>query len=378
MPIDRKCKTCKGTFTVSPSRKNANFCSRKCFAKWYVGENNKTWKPKIKKVCDLCGKLFEVKPSSKNAKYCSHECYWKSKKGKEIRWSREKVIKELVLLEKKLGYTPRMRVYTSLANACRHYLGTWNNALKEAGIEVTRERGNFSKEDVGEEMLQVMREIGTITRPKLQKIGNNRLIVKIQKTFGSIKKAREYIGMEHPEQYWNKEKVLSELEKISRDIGHSPTFEELNRINCGLTHACMRYFSSFNNAKKKINLSINEADTHIQFLQCDDGHIVKSSREREIDNWLFHNGVLHQYERNMGYGNYKCDFFIPNANVWIEYWGLSGRKEYDLAIKKKHELYHRLKLNLVYIYPRDNIADKLKFLLAYSRDLVTLDKFTRR
>lgn len=47
----------------------------------FSGENNPTWKPKIKKECLQCKKKFEVVLSLNRVKFCSQKCYWISLKG---------------------------------------------------------------------------------------------------------------------------------------------------------------------------------------------------------------------------------------------------------------------------------------------------------
>lgn len=161
---------------------------------------------------------------------------------------------------------------------------------------------------------------------------------------------------------WRKEDVLKELKRLADELGYSPTYS-----NCpSYLQNAIRRFGGINKLKKEIGLEIYRPIFNKNYeggLKCDDGHIVSSSAEREIDNWLFHNGILHQVHKPIGYGNYKSDFYIPELNLHIEFWGLKGVKKYDKNIKKKHEIYHKLGLNLVDIYPNDNFREKLKFLL---------------
>ena len=65
------CIQCGKTFKVTPSRKNAKFCSKKCY---FVNHN-------VILKCLTCGKKFEIIKGIYNrqkAKYCSRECYRKS------------------------------------------------------------------------------------------------------------------------------------------------------------------------------------------------------------------------------------------------------------------------------------------------------------
>ena len=88
---------------------------------------------------------------------------------------------------------------------------------------------------------------------------------------------------------------------------------------------------------------------------CDDGHIVKSMAEREIDDYLYANGIRHSYEplygKGIGKGKkpIKPDFRLenylgPNEDVYLEYWGYdesykeyTARKNYKLNIYKENK-----------------------------------------
>lgn len=70
-------------------------------------------------------------------------------------------------------------------------------------------------------------------------------------------------------------------------------------------------------------------DSYEGHYTCDDGHIVKSKSEREIDNYLFENGIPHAYEKTYVSEDdreIKPDFTLPNYNnsgkdVLLEHWG---------------------------------------------------------
>jgi len=101
-----------------------------------------------------------------------------------------------------------------------------------------------------------------------------------------------------------------------------------------------------------------------KIFKADDGHKVKSGEELFIDNLLFHNGIEHIYEKHIGNSKHMCDFYIPELDLYIEYWGLEGNLEnYNKRMKIKLDLYKKLGLNLLSIYPRDNIKEKLAFLI---------------
>ncbi len=92
-----------------------------------------------------------------------------------------------------------------------------------------------------------------------------------------------------------------------------------------------------NELKEKYNLFGNSAgETHAKpefgdkygnrTLECLDGDFVRSKAEREIDNFLFSNRIWHIYEKTYHAPNseipYKADFYLPDYNLYIEYFGM--------------------------------------------------------
>jgi hypothetical protein len=86
----------------------------------------------------------------------------------------------------------------------------------------------------------------------------------------------------------------------------------------------------------------------------EDGHWVRSKAEQIIDNWLYHKGITHGYERRVPIEEeVYCDFFINiGSKVWIEYWGLD-EKEYLKRKKIKKDFYAKYKKNLIELDDKD-------------------------
>lgn len=79
-----------------------------------------------------------------------------------------------------------------------------------------------------------------------------------------------------------------------------------------------------------------------------DGHRVRSRAEVLIDNWLYMQKIVHAYERRVPIEEeLLCDFYLPDGNVYIEYWGMERDRRYAERMQKKRELYGRHGLNLV-------------------------------
>lgn len=77
---------------------------------------------------------------------------------------------------------------------------------------------------------------------------------------------------------------------------------------------------------------------------CVDGHIVKSKSERDIDNYLYYNGIRHAYEKAFPIDDNKDhdlhpDFYLPEQNIYIEHWGYD-----DSNLKYKEEKEYKIKI----------------------------------
>jgi len=101
-------------------------------------------------------------------------------------------------------------------------------------------------------------------------------------------------------------------------------------------------------SKHKHKISSNKGN--IKKFRCLDGHLVRSKGELIIDNYLFFLGISHLYEKVIYLRGYrvKCDWYLPEYDVYIEYWGYSG-KSYLKRKKEKLRLYRNQKKKLISI-----------------------------
>lgn len=130
--------------------------------------------------------------------------------------------------------------------------------------------------------------------------------------------------------------------------------------NCELTNHLQEgidyYMSGFDN-------SINEFYRKPPKKISPDGHVLRSNSELIIDLWLNFHSIEHEYEPSI-YINKKAvavsDFYLPEYNCYIEYWGLEGDSEYEKRKIEKIKMYEELNLKLISIYSEDlNNLDKI-------------------
>ena len=112
---------------------------------------------------------------------------------------------------------------------------------------------------------------------------------------------------------------------------------------------------------KKPNTTFDDEDFRKQYLaehQCDDGHYVRSYSEMLIDNWLYKNRIFHAYEKSVFMPSEPesvvlSDFHIPDGEVYIEFWGLTGNEAYAARRKKKESLYLDNEIPLISLEEKD-------------------------
>jgi hypothetical protein len=93
-------------------------------------------------------------------------------------------------------------------------------------------------------------------------------------------------------------------------------------------------------------------DKYPPTYRTEDGHWVRSRAEVIIDDWLYSHNIMHAYERKLPGGNYRCDFYIPCGNVYIEFWGLVDEK-YLASKATKSEIYRNNTLKLIELFDKD-------------------------
>lgn len=81
-------------------------------------------------------------------------------------------------------------------------------------------------------------------------------------------------------------------------------------------------------------------------FECKDGHLVRSSYELRVDDWLNQHGIEHVYEPQLPFAPTYCADFL--ANGWyIEVWGVNDNPDYKQRKALKQELYTRHSIPLI-------------------------------
>lgn len=105
---------------------------------------------------------------------------------------------------------------------------------------------------------------------------------------------------------------------------------------------------------------------------CADGHYVRSLSEKTIDDWLYHNNILHSYERKLPIMEpLYSDFYIKKADCYIEYWGMNDDPLYAKRKLVKKEIYMKynyqlIELEFIHLSNLDDILPQTLLKYGYS------------
>jgi hypothetical protein len=85
------------------------------------------------------------------------------------------------------------------------------------------------------------------------------------------------------------------------------------------------------------------------------GTLVQSDGERLIADWLTAHHLAYRYDeryRILSGHAIRPDFYLPELDIYIEYWGMDTA-DYKIGMLKKQQLYQQEGKHLVSIYPAD-------------------------
>ena len=104
-----------------------------------------------------------------------------------------------------------------------------------------------------------------------------------------------------------------------------------------------------------------------------DGHMLKSRGEHLIDDFLFNSNIRHIYEKvvidPINDNECTCDWYLPDCDLYIEFWGVENSKRYEDTREYKSIIYKNANLNLLEIEADDvdvrldYIIEKIKLLI---------------
>ncbi len=199
----------------------------------------------------------------------------------------------------------------------------------------------------------------------------------------------------------------SEKDYIRRDAAAAATFieEALQVAASEAVHRCQRcamsvssdeYARSHQSFQRvfcdrcfdEVFLERRNFETQVELnktIEARDGTVVQSEGERRIAEWLTTHGLTYRYDakyRIIGEFQIRPDFYLPELDVYIEYWGLDT-PQYKMSMYKKQTLYQQEGKRLISVYPVDLprlpalLAAKLR-LFGYAIDIDARSEVSRK
>ena len=91
-------------------------------------------------------------------------------------------------------------------------------------------------------------------------------------------------------------------------------------------------------------------------IQAGDGTVVQSRGEKVIAEELSHMGLEYRYDNRFriirGYA-IRPDFYLPELDVYIEYWGMEDNLDYRIGMLEKKKLYQQAGKKLVSLHAHE-------------------------
>lgn len=154
-----------------------------------------------------------------------------------------------------------------------------------------------------------------------------------------------------------------------------------------LRKLCVYLTYNGNGAERKTEFDFQTEEEYLSYLKYNPPitlkkETVKSYGELDIANFLAQNGITYVYEqeypidtRTSEFGQYHPDFYLPNFDLYIEYFGINRKGEvppyftgkngmsatqtYQASIKWKRELHRKNKTRMVELYAYEKLEEQL-------------------
>lgn len=167
-----------------------------------------------------------------------------------------------------------------------------------------------------------------------------------------------------------KDYVKRSVLAAGKTIREAMRIEEKNAVHhcrrCGITVEAVEYAQSMktfqrvfcNHCFDEVYLDRRNFETKVELkktIRAEDGTLVQSDGERRIADYLRANGITFRYDERFrilnGYA-IRPDFYLPELDVYIEYWGMDTA-DYKIGMLKKQKLYQQQGKKLISVHRED-------------------------
>jgi superfamily I DNA/RNA helicase len=178
------------------------------------------------------------------------------------RWSREEVLRVIGNLSssgKQLNSGYIARNYPALAYAGRRYCGSWEDAVRAAGLdyESIRRKSFWNRQKIVKQIHE-LKARGEPLNVSAAEVKHGGLVGAAAAYFGSWRRAIEAAGLNYlrikRQKEWSKEEIVSEIKRMRREGVDLRTTIPVRKKYRTLHAAAIRYFGSWAAAMKAAKL----------------------------------------------------------------------------------------------------------------------------
>jgi len=193
----------------------------------------------------------------------------------------------------------------------------------------------------------------------------------------------------HNKKRKTREEMKDDLSKVTEMLGYIPSKDYVSKLSREKFIEVMPLlveispveiyeleFGTWFNALIESNVLDDGSIRRIVGTTCvsKDGHECRSIAEKIIDDWFYNNNISHIIEPYYPYdeelnpnSNLRADWKVDN--IFVEFFGLSGFRDYGEKVILKKKLVDKTNISLLEIYPDDlyNLDKKLSFLKQVER-----------
>jgi len=137
---------------------------------------------------------------------------------------------------------------------CRVF-GAWNEIIREAGLELNQRRG-IKREELLNEIEETHKELGRVPKQSDLKSNSGKFSVNVyRRVFGSwnnaLREARLDVNAEYD---LDNEKLLDEIHRLADELGETPRYDDMSSRGRYSSTLYERRFGSWNNALREAEL----------------------------------------------------------------------------------------------------------------------------
>lgn len=228
---------------------------------------------------------------------------------------------------------------------------SWNTGLTKDTNESLKRVGEKNRNKrLGTEQSSKTKDKMAISRTKWWANKDNLGLIKERNLKISKKAGKKLLSI-------SKSKLPKNIRELYLEKGYS--CEQIAKM-CGLSRQTVNRWLH----KLGINVRLDIYRRGKVKLKSDDGHILDSNFEREVDNWLYHHRIPHSIHFKVFKNrNFTADFKV--GDILIECDGLINKRIDKKSFEEKLRLYRENNMKFIIVYPTDDIHIKLSILSKY-------------